>query len=415
MFPYRRRDLWQASPWNGSTLGIPNITILGAVSTVCLVFCEYWFWYDPIQGFDSWGTTLRWVMALIIPIGDGRLRHRLVHKQAARSLGGQGVRRDPAGMREGDSMSSVASQQTRQGWHSVLVGGIATFMGAPQVEADADALRAAGVKAAFLGMPFDSTTIARPGAQLGPRAVRDWSSHMLSYHGEYDLDIFEALGVADMGDVAVVPANAPKTVDLVADAMGEAIKAGAIPVLCGGEHITTIGGSMAVDRHAPEGTYGLILVDTHLDTAPDVGGERINHCCPITRAMELAAFDPAKCVIIGPHGAMNPKSEYAYVREAGRDRLPRLRRRPPRCPGDRRGGGADRVGRHRRRLLQLRRRQPRQLGLHGDVRADDGRADRARGADDGLGDRPRRTSWRWTSARSPRRTTTASRPWPPAR
>ena len=29
VFPYRRRELWQASPWNGSTLGIPNITILG--------------------------------------------------------------------------------------------------------------------------------------------------------------------------------------------------------------------------------------------------------------------------------------------------------------------------------------------------------------------------------------------------
>ena len=106
----------------------------------------------------------------------------------------------------------------------------------------------AAVDAAFLGMPFDSTTIARPGAQLGPRAVRDWSSHTLSYHGEYDLDIFEALGVVDMGDVNVVPANAPKTVDLVAEGMGEAIKAGALPVLMGGEHITTIGGSMAVDR-----------------------------------------------------------------------------------------------------------------------------------------------------------------------
>jgi agmatinase len=214
-------------------------------------------------------------------------------------------------------MTSVAAQHTRQGWHSVLVGGIATFMGAPQVEPDAGALRAAGVRAAFIGMPFDSTTIARPGAQLGPRAVRDWSSHTLSYHGEYDLDLFEALGVADCGDVDVVPANAPKTVERVADAMGEAIRAGAIPILCGGEHITTIGGSLAVDRHAPDGTYGLILVDTHLDTAPDVGGERINHCCPITRAMELDAFDPARCVIIGPHGAMNPKSEYAYVREAG--------------------------------------------------------------------------------------------------
>jgi APA family basic amino acid/polyamine antiporter len=69
VFPYRRRELWQASPWNGSTMGIPNITILGAVSTLSLLFCEYWFWYDPIQGFDSWGTTLRWVMVLIIPTG----------------------------------------------------------------------------------------------------------------------------------------------------------------------------------------------------------------------------------------------------------------------------------------------------------------------------------------------------------
>lgn len=67
VFPYRRRDLWQASPWNGSTLGIPNITLLGALATACLVFCEYWFWYDPVQGFDLWGTTLRWVMALIVP------------------------------------------------------------------------------------------------------------------------------------------------------------------------------------------------------------------------------------------------------------------------------------------------------------------------------------------------------------
>jgi agmatinase len=213
-------------------------------------------------------------------------------------------------------MNSIAAQQTRQGWHSVLVGGIATFLGAPLVDPSMDAIRQAGAQVAFVGMPFDSTTIARPGAQLGPRAVRDWSSHLLSYHGEYDIDLFEALGLVDIGDVAVVPGNATKTVDLVAEAMGEALRAGAMPLLCGGEHITTIGGSMAVDRHAP-GRYGLILIDTHLDTAPDVGGETINHCCPITRAMELDSFDPAACVIIGAHGAMNPKSEYAYVREAG--------------------------------------------------------------------------------------------------
>ena len=67
LLPYRRRQLWQSSPFNGSTFGIPNITLLGGLSTICLLFCEYWFWYDPIQGFDSWGTTLRWVMVAIIP------------------------------------------------------------------------------------------------------------------------------------------------------------------------------------------------------------------------------------------------------------------------------------------------------------------------------------------------------------
>ena len=48
-------------------MGIPNITILGAISTACLIFVEYCFWADPIQGYDSWGTTLRWVMVLVIP------------------------------------------------------------------------------------------------------------------------------------------------------------------------------------------------------------------------------------------------------------------------------------------------------------------------------------------------------------
>ncbi len=214
-------------------------------------------------------------------------------------------------------MSSIASQHTRQGWHSILGGGIASFLGAPVVAPDADLLREAGARAAFVGMPFDSTTIARPGAQLGPRAVRNWSSHMLSYHGEYDLDLFEALGLVDIGDAEVVPGNAAKTVDRVAEAMGEVLKTGGLPVLCGGEHTTTIAGSLAVERFAPKGRYGLILLDTHLDTAADVGGERINHCCPITRAMELEAFDPTRCVIIGPHGALNPKAEYAYAREQG--------------------------------------------------------------------------------------------------
>ena len=197
--------------------------------------------------------------------------------------------------------------------------------------------------------------------------------------------------------------------------MGEAIKAGAMPVLCGGEHITTIGGSMAVDRHAPSGTYGLILVDTHLDTAPDVGGERINHCCPITRAMELDAFDPAKCVIIGPHGAMNPKSEYAYVRDAGVKvyHVSDVDRRGARAVAEEAvaiaSDGTDGV------YFSFDVDSLDSSVCAGHVRAHHGRPDRPRGADDGRRLSAAATWWRWTSARSRRPTTTASRRWPPAR
>ena len=61
---------------------------------------------------------------------------------------------------------------------------------------------------------------------------------------------------------------------------------------------------------------GLILVDTHLDTASDVGGEELNHCCPITRAVD-AGFDPRRIALVGISGWMNPRSEIAYCRERG--------------------------------------------------------------------------------------------------
>ena len=55
VFPYRRRELWQASPWNGSTFGIPNITILGAISTGRLLFVRVLVLVRPAAGFRHAG------------------------------------------------------------------------------------------------------------------------------------------------------------------------------------------------------------------------------------------------------------------------------------------------------------------------------------------------------------------------
>jgi arginase family enzyme len=42
----------------------------------------------------------------------------------------------------------------------------------------------------------------------------------------------------------------------------------------------------------------------------------LNHCCPVTRAVD-AGFDPAKIALIGISGWMNPKTELDYCRESG--------------------------------------------------------------------------------------------------
>ena len=87
-----------------------------------------------------------------------------------------------------------------------------------------------------------------------------------------------------------------------------------LPVIIGGDHSVSIPGARAVrERHE---TAGLIVFDTHLDTAEDVAGERLNHCCGVSRAVE-AGYDPARIVLIGINGWMNPKSEADFCRQHG--------------------------------------------------------------------------------------------------
>jgi arginase family enzyme len=87
-----------------------------------------------------------------------------------------------------------------------------------------------------------------------------------------------------------------------------------MPVVLGGDHSSTIPAVNAIKEHVAD--PGLVLIDTHLDTAQDVGGETLNHCCPISRAVD-AGFDPRKMALVGISGWLNPRAELAYCRERG--------------------------------------------------------------------------------------------------
>jgi agmatinase len=181
------------------------------------------------------------------------------------------------------------------------------------VPPNAEALGRHGARAAVYGIPFDATNISRTGANYGPRGIRDVSRMFLTYNAALDIDVLD-LHPVDCGDCAVALANPATTFERAQADISQILEAGALPVTLGGDHSVTIPAARAVAAHHRDA--GFVLIDTHLDTAMDVGGEQLNHCCPIPRAVE-AGFDPGKVVLVGISGWMNPRTELAYCREKG--------------------------------------------------------------------------------------------------
>ncbi len=200
-------------------------------------------------------------------------------------------------------------------WTGLLHAGLAgSFLRLPHVAPSAEELRRHGALAAIYGIPFDATSISRTGANYGPRGIREVSCQFLTYNAMYDFDLVEALNPVDCGDCPIALANPEKTFARAQADIGQILAAEALPVTLGGDHSITIPAVRAVRDHVAN--PGLVLIDTHLDTALDVGGEELNHCCPITRAVD-AGFDPAKIALVGISGWMNPRTEINYCRERG--------------------------------------------------------------------------------------------------
>jgi agmatinase len=202
---------------------------------------------------------------------------------------------------------------------TIVHGGIATFFKAPVVPPERAALEAAGANVAVIGLPDDTTTVTRPGASHGPRAVRDASAHFAFgeyYHYDYDVTISDFLTIVDCGDVDAVAGNAARTFERAAAALDEIYAASCFPVLIGGDHATSIPGARALARHT-DGAMGFVMFDTHLDTAPDIDGEELSHCSPVHRVLDLPNVSGRNIVIVGAHGAANPKLEKDVADEHG--------------------------------------------------------------------------------------------------
>ena len=203
-----------------------------------------------------------------------------------------------------------------QGTGGITAAGISTFLGAPVLEnVEEKELRARDIKAAVFGVPFDGATLSRTGSSMGPRAIRNASAYFGHYHVDYEVNVFRKLNLHDCGDSFIALGDAKATMENGADFASEILKAGAMPVILGGEHTVTLAGTMGVDK-ALKGKYGFIHFDAHLDAGPREGLQWF-HGSQVSQTAGLSTFRGENMVLIGMRGTQNPRGHWEFCKEKG--------------------------------------------------------------------------------------------------
>jgi agmatinase len=163
--------------------------------------------------------------------------------------------------------------------------GISTFGKRPYVS-DWSAIDA---DVAILGAPFDFGTQWRSGARFGPRGVREASTlfsfgHAGAYDHEDDATYLPGdVRMVDLGDADIVHTDTQTSHANIESGVRAILKAGALPVVIGGDHSINIPCISAFDD---QGDIHVLQIDAHLDFVDERHGVRYGHGNPMRRAAE---------------------------------------------------------------------------------------------------------------------------------
>ena len=199
--------------------------------------------------------------------------------------------------------------------------GISTYLSAPIASTPSD-LKEMGADIAIIGAPVDMGVVNRPGARFGPRAIRQaayfGSPNSSIYHMGLDVYPAQILKIVDFGDANCPPSSLELSHEAVRAKVAEALEAGALPILLGGDHSITLPSATAVADHYGFGNVGMVHFDAHADTgASSYGDVLISHGSPMRRLIESGAIPGKNFVQVGLRGYWPPRSVFEWMKEQG--------------------------------------------------------------------------------------------------
>ena len=187
--------------------------------------------------------------------------------------------------------------------------GLATMMRLPAASS------AAGLDAAFVGVPLDIGTSNRTGARFGPRQIRAESALLRPYNMATGAAPFDTLQVADLGDVPVNTYSLEKSLTIIKRFYDDVIAADCRPLTLGGDHTIALPILRAVaSKHGP---VALVHVDAHADVNDEMFGEAVAHGTPFRRAVEEGLLACDKVWQIGLRGTGYAADDFDWPRQQG--------------------------------------------------------------------------------------------------
>jgi agmatinase len=126
---------------------------------------------------------------------------------------------------------------------------------------------------------------------------------------------FEALRIADYGDIDISPVSIERTNEIVEQEVTAILSAGCIPVSVGGDHSIALPILRALaKRHGP---VALVHFDSHPDTWDQYFGSRYFHGTMFRRAVEENLIDPRRTFQIAIRGPLYGADDFDFQARHG--------------------------------------------------------------------------------------------------
>jgi len=200
-----------------------------------------------------------------------------------------------------------------------MYGPAFTFLGVPSCDLD-DPSTYADADVVIVGAPIDSGTSHRSGAKFGPQAIR--GTDYLGHDGERPhlalrVDGLKDLKVVDAGDLLMSGHDLVAALKLLEEATEKISRAGAIPLVLGGDHSIASADVAGIANHIGNGRVSMIHFDAHADTAETQFGALVGHGTPMRQLIDRGSVRGDRFLQLGLRGYWPDDITLKWMRDQG--------------------------------------------------------------------------------------------------